>query len=75
MQRKYPLEPNAPSQLLLPTRPKPCPLAGPTKSGRAGIGEIGTETVLKGSPVVAASQSRSRKAVRDRRFQSRIQTW
>ena len=54
MQRKYPLEPNAPSQLLLPTRLKPLPLADPTKKGRVETGETGMEIVPKGKrPAVA----------------------
>ena len=71
MQRKYLLEQNARSQLLLPTRLKPFHPEGPTKSGRVGTGEIGMETVPKGKrPVVA-----SLKTAEDPRFQNLIRTW
>ena len=75
MQRKYPLEPNAPSQLLLPTRLKPCPLADPTKNGRGGNGEIGMETVPKGKRPVAVGRRRNLKAAENCQSQSRIPTW
>ena len=75
MQRKYLLEPNAPSQLLLPTRRKPFLLGGPTKKGRAEIGEIGMETVPKGKRPAVASRRWPRKAAEHPRFQSRILTW
>ena len=75
MQRKYPLEPNAPSQLLLSRHLKPCPPADPTKNGRVGNGEIGMEIVPKGKRPVAANRRRSLKAAEGPRLQSRIPTW
>ena len=75
MQRKYQLEPIASSQLLLLMRLRPLLPAAPTKSGRAGIGEIDTETVPKGKLQVVASRKRNRKPAGNRQFQSRIQTW
>lgn len=74
MQRKFPLERNAPSQLLLPTRLNPCPPADPTKSGRGGSGEIGTEIVPKGSQLPAANRGLNPKARGDLLFRSRIPT-
>lgn len=75
MQRKSQLERSESSQLLLPTRLKPFPPAEPTKNGRAGIGEIGMETVPNGKRPVVTSRRRNRKAAGNRQFQSRIQTW
>ena len=75
MQRKYPLESNAPSQFLLPTRPQPCPPLAPTKNGREGSGEIGMETVPKGKRPVVARRRRNFKAAENRQSQSRIPTW
>ena len=75
MQRKYLLEQNARSQLLLPTRLKPFHPEGPTKSGRVGTGEIGMETVPKGKRPVVASRMRNRKAAEDPQSQNRILTW
>lgn len=75
MQRKYPLESNAPSQFLLPTRPQPCPPLAPTKNGRADSGEIGMEIVPKGNKPPAANRGLNFKARGDLLFQSRIPTW
>ena len=75
MRRKYPLEPNAPSQLLLPTRLKPCPPADPTKDGRVGNGEIGMETGPKGKRLVVTNRRGNLKAAENCRFQSRTPIW